>query len=305
MINNPNNTYSNISTVDESLAQTRQSIETLVRKRTGLPVKISEVKSLDTLLSSSQNVIASAIYRAIGQLVVNAEYRIDKNAMNHEVASKNGKTSDVGIQKRSGFLQSHLLSIDDGCHHLRNAGWFAQLLPVGVTVSMSKRIGRGVNQNWNMINGQALLADNQNTSDFLYALVAYLDENPHITENQTDKDFPDGKLQLMTVGKRNYDKSTGMEGVKITTLTYTEWRVKALREAEKRQTMALNSIIAKETAEKKKTERLANKEKAETKANLLADRIAVLVEMAENPSITAEQTERAVLDSKSLIKKAS
>ena len=289
-----------LNSVKENLAGTVASIENLVRDRAGQPVTMSEVKSLDTLLTSSQATIASALYRGLGKMVVNSGYRIHKNAMVHEVQSPNGKTRDMGIQKRAGFIQSHLLKLKDGCHHLRNAGFVARLLPCGQDIKMSDRLGRGVNQKFDCINGQAKMANPQNVADFFFSLVDYFDSNPHITgETQID---------LYEIGLRNYDKigtGSGTHGVKITTIAYSAWRVKALKEAEKRQKMALNAITAKEVAEAKRAERTDKKIKAESKSELLAKHLANLIEMAENASISDIEVRNEVKKTADLLKKAS
>ena len=107
------------------------------------------------------------------------------------------------------------------------------------------------------------------------------------------------------MGLRHYDKSKGLNGIKITRMTYKVWREKALAEADKRQKMALNATIIEDTKKKRTEERKAEKVKAETKANLLAKHFARLVEMAENEAISADVVQSELLKHKDLVAKAS
>jgi hypothetical protein len=282
-MSNPTFKTASTNSLKKSLEGTVLSIENLVRERgKGQPVTMSEVKTLDTMLTETQATIASALYRGLGKLVVNSGYKIHKNAMVHETQLPNGKTRDTGIQKRAGFIQSHLLKLKDGCHHLRNAGYVARLLPCGQKIKVSEQLSRGVNQKFDCINGQAKMANPQNVADFFFSLVDYFDANPKITGET--------KIDLYEIGLRNYDKIgtgiSGTNGVKVTSITYNVWRERALKEAEKRQKMALNAVQAKEVAEAKRTEREEKKIKAQSKSELLAKHLARLVEMAENASIS-------------------
>ena len=285
-------------TFNSSLAETLESLETLSRgNRQGKSVTMSEVTTIDNLATSSQSSIASSAYIALGGHIIDSNFTIDKKAMKHEVQLPTGKVSDKGIAKRNGVIQAKMLRIKNGCHHLRNAGYLAKLLPCGETVTISNKIGSGVNKFFSLIGKQTLMANPENVSQFLNKIVEYLDNNKSITD--------DTILQTFEMGLRHYDKSKGLSGVKVTRITYKAWREKALNEADKRQKMALNATIIEDTKKKRTEERKAEKVKAETKANLLAKHFARLVEMAENQAITAETVQSELLKHKDLVAKAS
>jgi len=281
---------------NSSLAKTLDNLENLSRgNRQGKSVTMSEVKTIDNLVVTSQSSIASSAYIALGAMIIDSNFTIDKKAMKHETQLPNGKTSDKGIAKRNGVIQAKMLGIKNGCHHLRNAGYLAKLLPCGETVSISKKIGSGVNKFFSLIGKQQLMSNPENISQFLNKLVEYLDNNKSIND--------DTILQTFEMGLRHYGE--GLNGVKITRLTYKAWREKALNEADKRQKMALNASIIEDTKKKRAEERKAEKVKAETKANLLAKHFARLVEMAENEAISADVVQAEIIKHKDLVAKAS
>ena len=181
----------------------------------------------------------------------------------------------------------------------------AKLLPSGTSKKHSNAFGQGVRTFWNMLNGQSLINDKANKAQFVYKLIEWLDNNSHITG--------DTIVCQYEMGKRHYDKNKGLNGVRITEMTYDAWKVKAEKQAVKWDEQALNSVIAQETAEKERAKRKENKEKeakdAKTKGELYAKALARLVEMNElylknpNSEKALEGLTEATNEAKGLINK--
>ena len=248
----------------------------------------------DAIVGSTASSIADKNHRELGRLIWQSGLKIDKKIMNYEVASLNSRgqngTTDIGVQKRQGALQSHLLKLKHGSHHLRSCGYLARLLPTGDTAKLSKTLGNGIKKFWGVFNNQKSMVDGQNVYEFCHKVADYFDASPTIQD--------DTIIVLYEVGLRHYDESKGLHGVKTIRITYKQWKNKWLDMANSRLQMAKNAQVAAETRRQAK-QRKADKVEDETKP--LAERMAKLLEMAKKPSVSAERVRAEVIKAEDLI----